>query len=191
VNLIDRHIEQREIRDEHHEFAHGQTVLQDFGSAEPEHHGPAKTPDQHHARGVVGPEVHGLQRILPAMIALPVESLLFIGLAIETHRLPDACQHVLQEGVQFGRPLSNHAIVAMNAFGEQRGSHHQERNRHKRQQGQFPIEHEQHDHDPDQRQSGCNDFFEPVDEDALHVLGIIQHPRHDLARRTILVKADR
>ncbi len=166
-------------------------VLQDFGGAEPEHHGPAKTPDQHHAWGVVGPEVHGLQSILPATIALPVKSLLFVGLAIETHRLPDACQHVLQEGVQFGRPFSNRAIVPMDAFGEQRRSHHQEGNRHECQQSQFPIEHEQHDHDPDQRQPGSNDFFEPVDEDALHVLGIIQHPRHDLARRTILVEADR
>ncbi len=56
---------------------------------------------------------------------------------------------------------------------------------------QLPIEHEQHDHDPDQRQPGRNDFFEPVDEDALHVLGIVQHPRHDLARRTILIETDR
>ena len=117
-------------------------MLQDLCGAEPEHYGPAKTPDQHHAWGVVGPEVHGLQGVLPATIALPVKSLLLVGLTIETHRLPDACQHVLQEGVQFGRPFSNHAIVPMNAFGEHRRSHHQEGNRHERQQSQFPIEHE-------------------------------------------------
>ncbi len=93
-------------------------MLQDFSGAEPEHHRPAKTPDQHHPWGVVGPEVHGLQGILSATIALPVKSLLLVGLAIETHRLPDACEHVLQESVQFCRPFSNRAIISMDAFGE-------------------------------------------------------------------------
>src|ERR1043165_9671613 len=59
MNLIDRHVEEREVRDEHHELAHGKTVLQHFSGSEPEYHGPAKTPDQHHARRVVGPEIHG------------------------------------------------------------------------------------------------------------------------------------
>ncbi len=44
---------------------------------------------------------------------------------------------------------------------------------------------------PVKRQPGRNDFFEPIDEDALHVLGIVQHPRHDLASRTILIETDR
>ena len=79
----------------------------------------------------------------------------------------------------------------MDALGKQRRPNNQERNRHEGQQRQFPIEHEQHDHDPDQRQPGRNDLFEPVDEDALHMLGIVQYSRHDFARRTILVEADR
>src|SRR5678815_4930172 len=82
VDLVDRYIKEREIRNKHDEFAHGQTMLQHFGCAEPEDHGPAETPDQHHAWGVVGPEVHGLQGVLPTMIALPIESLLLIGLSL-------------------------------------------------------------------------------------------------------------
>src|SRR6185503_4120099 len=191
VDLVERYIKECEIRNEPDEFAHGQTMLHHFGCAEPEDHGPAETPDQHHAWGIVGPEVHGLQGVLPATIALPIESLLLVGLTIETHRLPNPCQHVLQQRVQFSRPFSNRAIMPMNTFGEQRRSYHQNGNRYERQQRQLPIEHKQHDHDPNQRQPGRNDLFEPVDEDALHVLGIVQHSRHDFARRTILVKTDR
>ena len=79
----------------------------------------------------------------------------------------------------------------MNALGKQRRPNNQERNRHEGQQRQLPIEYEQHDHDPDQRQPGRNDLLEPVDEDALHMLGIVQYSRHDLAGRAILVEADR
>ena len=37
VNLIDRHIKQRQIRDEHHEFADRQMLLENFGNAKPQH----------------------------------------------------------------------------------------------------------------------------------------------------------
>ncbi len=95
MNLVDRHIEQRKIGDEHHQLTYGQAMLQHFSSTEPEHQCSAKTSDQHHPGRVIRPEEHRLQGILPAPIALPIESLLFIGLTVKTHRFPDARQHVL------------------------------------------------------------------------------------------------
>ena len=79
----------------------------------------------------------------------------------------------------------------MDPLGEGDGAENQQRNGNKCQQCQFPIEPEQHGHDADQCQARRDNFLEAVHKNALHVLGVVQDPRHDFSRRAVLEKTDR
>ena len=115
---------------------------------------------------------------------------MLVGLAAEPHRLPDAGDGVLQVRVQLGGAPADDVIELVDLVGEVRGRVDQHRDREQRQEGQLPVEGEQDDRDPDERQRGHQQRLDPVDEDAFHVLDVVVDPVHDLAGGAVFVVAD-
>ena len=81
--------------------------------------------------------------------------------------------------------------MPMHPLGKLGSPDHQQRDRQQGQQGQLPIEPEKHRHDPNQGEAGRNSLLQPVDENPLHMFGVVQDPRHDFAGGTIFEEADR
>ena len=55
----------------------------------------------------------------------------------------------------------------------------------------MPIDHEEDHGDPDQRQRRGQHALQAIDENTLHVFGIVHDARHDFSGRAILIKPDR
>src|SRR5262249_50298809 len=95
VDLIDWHVEQREVRDKHDQLTDREMLMQHLLGAVPQHECTPKTTHQHHAWRIVGPQIHGLQRITTTLVAFLIKSALFVGLPVKAHGFPDASQRIL------------------------------------------------------------------------------------------------
>ena len=96
-----------------------------------------------------------------------VKARAFRTLLIETDRLPNAGNRVLQISVEICGASPDVVIVPVHAFRKRRRREDQQGNRQQREERQFPIEKKQHDHNADERQRSREHGFEAIDENSL------------------------
>ena len=157
-------------------------AFQDQGSTDPQHQADPGGPDELHGRSVPGPGAHDDERAFAQVVGPVGKPRVLVGLAAEGLDLADALEVIHQQRVHGARCLALSAVTPMRRGGVPERARHQERHRGQGDQheGRIVARHE-HQSAGDAQESD-RPLFGAVDEQALDIVDVLDHARHEVAR---------
>ena len=182
VEAVDRLVKQREKQQEFRKVANRQLALHHGRTTKAQHQHIAYHPQKRHARRVQRPPLHHSQRRDPQLVGKLIEPFMLRTLRSVGLDLSHARDVVVQQGIEIRCGISLIAITIPPLCRINPRAHRQQRHWQSRPCRNRRVEDEKKNPDAQNLQRRDQTLFDSIDEHALHVGHILDHPRHDVAR---------